>query len=319
MPRVYILILNYRNWQDTLECLESVFRLQYPNFHAIVIDNDSGNDSLQRLMEWAETSQRTNTGQLPVEPSGYQYFHSRDLEATADPVSFSRLVFIQNEKNSGFAAGNNIVLKLLTGEDAYVWLLNPDMVVQEDTLTQLVNFTTEQPARSIVGAVIKFYEQPGKIHFYGGCRIRFHSATVMPVTAPDQVSRLDYISGGSLFTKAASFREIGLLPEEYFLYWEETDWCYRARQAGYQLAVCPTAICFDKVGTSIGRGFAAEYYYTRNGLLFVSRYQAGKIPFVVFFSLLRLLKRTLSGRWDRVRGIREGILAYLKRDSHEAK
>jgi GT2 family glycosyltransferase len=303
MPRVYILILNYRNWQDTLECLESVFRLQYADFQAIVIDNDSGNDSLQRLMEWAETAS-----------PGYQYFHSRDLAATADPASFSRLVLIQNEKNTGFAGGNNIALKLLTGKDAYIWLLNPDMVVQENTLAQLVDFAAGQPARSIIGAVIKYHEQPGKIHFYGGCQIRFNSATVMPVTNPDRISRLDYISGGSLFTRADSYREIGLLPEEYFLYWEETDWCYRARQAGYQLAVCLTAICYDKIGTSIGRGFTAEYYYTRNGLLFVSRYKAGKIPFVFFFSLFRLLKRTLAGRWDRARGIREGILAYLKRD-----
>jgi GT2 family glycosyltransferase len=319
MPRVYILILNYRNWQDTLECLESVFRLEYPNFHVIVIDNDSGNGSLERLMEHAKASRWPETSRLTAGTPDYQYFHSRDLGVTVHADSLSRLVFIQNEKNTGFAGGNNIALKLLTGEDAYVWLLNPDMVVQEDTLTQLVNFATGQPARSIIGAVIKYHEQPAKIHFYGGCRIRFYSATIMPVTAPDQVSRLDYISGGSLFTKAAGFREIGLLPEEYFLYWEETDWCYRARQAGFQLAVCPTAVCFDKVGTSIGRGFAAEYYYTRNGLLFVSRYQPGKIPFVVFFSLFRLLKRTLSGRWDRARGIREGILAYLKRDSNEAK
>jgi GT2 family glycosyltransferase len=310
MPRVYILILNYRNWQDTLECLESIFRLQYADFHVIVVDNDSGNNSLERLMEWADSAS-----------SSYQYFHSRDLATIAHPASLSRLVFIQNETNSGFAGGNNVALKLLVDEDAYVWLLNPDMVVQEDTLTELVNFASGLTPRSIIGAVTKYHKQPGKIHFYGGCRIRFYSATVVPITTPDQVSRLEYISGGSLFTKAAGFREIGLLPEEYFLYWEETDWCYQARQAGYQLAVCPTAICFDKIGTSIGRGFAAEYYYTRNGLLFVSRYQAGKIPFVVFFSLFRLLKRVLSGRWDRARGIWEGIRTYwkMKRDSHEAE
>lgn len=319
MPLVYILILNFRNWQDTLECLESVFQLEYPNFQVIVIDNDSGNGSLERLIEHTRPSQWAAAGQLTAGTPGYQYFHSRDLGVTVHADSFSRLVFIQNQENTGFAGGNNIALKLLTGEDAYIWLLNPDMTVQKDTLTQLVRFAAEQPARSIIGAVIKYHEQPGKVHFYGGCRIRFHSATIMPVTTADEVGRLDYISGGSLFTKAASFREIGLLPEEYFLYWEETDWCYRARQVGYQLAVCPTAICFDKVGTSIGRGFTAEYYYTRNGLMFVSRYKAGKIPFVVFFSLFRLMKRTLSGRWDRARGIRKGILAYLKRDSNEAK
>jgi hypothetical protein len=296
-----------------MECLESVFRLQYPNFHAIVIDNDSGNNSLERLMEWADSKQ------LPPGSSSYQYFNSRDLEKNIDPDSFSRLVFIQNEKNSGFAGGNNVALTLLAGLDSYIWLLNPDMEVQEDTLDRLVDFAEKHPRNTIIGSVIKFHGQQDKIHFYGGYSIHFYSATVLPVTSLHRLSRLDYVSGGSLFTHAESYRNIGLLPEEYFLYWEETDWCYRARQAGYQLAVCPTAVCYDKVGTTIGRGFQAEYYYTRNGLLFVSRYKSRNLPFVFFFSLFRLVKRALSGRWDRARGIREGIKAYLKGNNYESQ
>ncbi len=176
------------------------------------------------------------------------------------------------------------------------------------------------PEPSYQVSIIRYHEQPDKIHFYGGCQIRFHSATVTPVTDPDRISRLDYISGGSLFTGAASFREIGLLPEEYFLYWEETDWCFRATQAGYQLAVCLKAICYDKIGTSIGRGFTAEYYlYYAIDYFFVSRYNSRKLPFVFFFSFFRLLKRGLTGRWDRAKGIREGIKAYLKRENYEAK
>ena len=84
---------------------------------------------------------------------------------------------------------------------------------------------------------------------------------------------MDYISGGSLFTHINSFNDLGLLPEEYFLYWEETDWCYRAKKKGYELRLCEKAVCYDKVSSSIGKSFLADYYYTRNGLFFLSKFK----------------------------------------------
>jgi GT2 family glycosyltransferase len=113
-------------------------------------------------------------------------------------------------------------------------------------------------------------------------------------------------------TKASNFRELGVLPEEYFLYWEETDWCFRARQAGYELAVCTTAICYDKGGTTIGRGALADFFYTRNGLLFVSKYKKGKLAGALLFAGLRLTRRILSGQWSRAKGMSKGIAAFLK-------
>ena len=84
------------------------------------------------------------------------------------------------------------------------------------------------------------------------------------------LSRLDFISGGCLFTHAINFKRNGLLPEKYFLYWEETDWCYHARKKGCLLNVCTAAVCYDKISTIIGKGYLANYYYTINGLRFTS-------------------------------------------------
>lgn len=309
---VYIVILNYKNWHDVIKCLESVFRSKYEHFKVFVIDNDSQNDSLQNLMDWAT--------QFPaISSSASKYFLGQNLNKITDVASLPSLVFVQNEKNNGFAGGNNIVLRLLADQDAFVWLLNPDVVIADNALSELVQFTQSQSSGSIIGSVIKLYDHPEKIHMYGGGRIRFKSATVSLVKNAKEIAELDYISGGSLFTHAHQFKDIGLLPEDYFLYWEETDWCYRAKLQGNPMVVCMNSVCYDKVGTAIGRGFLAEYYYTRNGLLFLYKFRRANIRLALFFCFMRLIKKILTGQWKRAKGLYKGTESFMKMTSHGNK
>jgi len=312
IPLVYIVILNYKKWHDVVECLDSVFRSKYQHYKVFVIDNDSQNDSLQNLMEWAAHFPATSS-------SAKNYFLSRDLDKITDLDLLPPLIFVQNDKNNGFAGGNNIILRILAGQDAFIWLLNPDMVIADTALSELVQYAQAQPSGSIIGSVIRFQGRPEKIHMYGGGRIRFKSATISLVTKAEDIGKLDYISGGSLFTHAHQFRDIGLLPENYFLYWEETDWCYRARLRGNPITVCMTSVCYDKVGSSIGRGFLAEYYYTRNGLLFLSKYRRENIRLALFFCFIRLIKKIVTGQWKRTKGLYRGAESFMKMASHGNK
>jgi len=309
---VYIVVLNYKNWHDVVECLESVFRSKYKSFKVFVIDNDSQNDSLRNLIDWAT--------QFPaISSSANNYFRSQDLHKIKDVDALPSLVFVQNEKNNGFAGGNNIILRLLADQDAFIWLLNPDVVVAENALSELVQFAQTQSSNSIIGSVMKFHDRPERVYMYGGGRIRFKSATVSLVTSPEEIEKLDYITGASLFTHAYQFRDNGLLPEDYFLYWEETDWCYRSKLQGSPIAVCMNSVCYDKVGTTIGRGFLAEYYYTRNGLLFLYKYRKANIRLALFFCFIRLTKKILTGQWKRAKGLYTGAESFLKMTSHGNK
>ena len=309
MADVYVIILNYKNWQDTRECLESLSRLHHRRFKVIVVDNNSGNGSLEHLMEWADT-------QLPVPAAGaprYQYFASHQLPERLD--SFDRLpsiVFMQNPENNGFAEGNNLALRLLLQENAYIWLLNPDMTTQENALTALLQFAGNHSPKTITGTTIKNYLPPHEVLQYGA-KINFNSATVDHVTDIAHIPKIDYVCGGSLFAHTRHFNDIGLLPTDYFLYWEETDWCYQARQKGYDITVCTEAVCFDKISTSIGRGFLADYYYTRNGLIFLSKYKKQKLPLAFFFIFLRFMKRILSGQWAKAKGVYKGTITFLNK------
>ncbi len=323
MPRVYVIILNYKKWIEVEECLETLLRSDHDNFSTIVIDNDSQNNSLEELISWTKNNTAFSRRVSPfvkdqlIRPVAYKYYKAASLTGEIKPASFPKLVFIQNEMNKGFAAGINTILKHLLQEDAYVWLLNPDMIVEESTMKALLNFAVSSPQKSIIGSVIKHYDNPSKVHFYGGGRINFNAATVELATKRSDILKLDYISGGSFFTHANSFKEIGLLPEDYFLYWEETDFCYHAKKDGYGLKVCETAICYDKVSTSIGKSFLSDYYYTRNGLSFLSKYKKGKVATAVFFTLFRLFKRIITGQFDRAKGMYKGMLSFLKQGKHE--
>jgi GT2 family glycosyltransferase len=309
--KVYVIILNYKNWEDVVECLGSLFRSDYQHFSAIVIDNDSRNDSLAHLMEWAQS--------IP-----YRYLHANDIKSESiDPATLPQLTFLQNDQNNGFAGGNNLAIRLLLQTDAYVWLLNPDMVVEEKTLSALVDFAGRHPFKSITGCAVKEYQPPHNIHLYGGGKVNFKSGTVTLIDKIEDIPEVEYISGGSLFTHTTHFKDIGLLPEDYFLYWEETDWCFRAKSMGYEMRVCTTAICYDKGSTTIGKGYLADYYYTRNGLLFLSRYTPpsghkrggnrtsdNRIVFVFVF--FRLMKRIASGKWGKAKGVYKGARSFLK-------
>ncbi len=325
MPRVYVIILNYKNWNDVAECLESLFRSHYENFSVIVIDNDSQNKSLQYLRHWAQTHTdfRTRLSHFSKEriekPISHACYTTESFTNNVVPGNLPPLVFIQHKENKGFAGSINPVLNCLLKEDAYVWLLNPDMVVEESTLARLAKFAASHPPESIIGTVIKYYSSPTRIHLYAGGKINFNSGTISMVKDKKNISAMDYVSGGSLFTHAGNFNTMGLLPENYFLYWEEADWCYRAKMNGYQLSLCETAVCYDKVSTSIGKSFWADYYYTRNGLLFLSKYKKEKIGLAMFCTVLRFLKKIASGQPLRAKGVYKGMLSFVNLNRHETK
>ena len=315
-PKIYIVILNYRNWQDTRDCLHSVLRSGYTNFSVLLVDNNSMNDSLENLGEWL---MRETDASLPHGKNKFSVIKKENLSGLARPSELSKITFIQNDRNAGFAGGNNIALRLLQNEEAYIWLLNPDTVIPENTLDELVQFTIKQPSDCIVGAAIRANSGSQDLLFYGGGKVNFFSATVHPVKKPVLIPNLDYISGACLFTHAANFKKLGLLHEEYFLYWEETDWCYRAKQRGFRLLVCSSAVCYDKISSSIGKGYLADYYYSRNGLLFLSKFRRRNMAFAVLFMTVRFWKRVITGRWGKARGVFKGTLDFFKKKYYEAQ
>ncbi|WEK37584.1 MAG: glycosyltransferase family 2 protein [Candidatus Pseudobacter hemicellulosilyticus] len=307
MKTCYVVVVNYKRWEDTVACLRSLFGSQYPAIKALVVDNLSGNQSLEQIagqlraapLEWPAVQ-----GQADFTLTTAESLSGLDFRQLPD------LLLVQNNRNAGFAAGNNLVLQYLQHLDGYVFLLNPDMTLHPAALQALSGATLQWP-NAVFGLQTRSFDQPDQVLFYGGGTIRYATATVKMQETPTDGSQLDYISGGALFLDATTLKAVGLLPEDYFLYWEETDWCQQAIRKGYTLAVCPEAICYDKVSTVIGRGFLSDYYYTRNGLLFLRKYAKGSLPTALLGTFLRAGKRLLAGRGDRAKGMWRGVVDFL--------
>ena len=307
--KVYIIILNYKGWQDAIECLKSVFASGYNNFTVVLIDNDSRDHSLDHIRSWASQN-------IP------DIQESAELEIASEAIELkprlnSKLLLLQNDSNRGFAGGINPVLEILRGEDGYIWLLNPDMEVQPDTLGALVQFASKQKGPCIIGGVIKYFTNRETLFAIGGGKVNFRSATISLNKKHD--GDLDYISGGCLFTSTKTFMDAGLLPEQYFLYWEETDFCFSAKQRGFRLLVAQDAVCYDKISRSIGKNYLSDFYYSRNGLIFLNKYRPAALGTAMLFMWVRILKRLLNGRFNRAKGIYNGMRDFTKHQRNANK
>ena len=110
-----------------------------------------------------------------------------------------------------------------------------------------------------------------------------------------------------------TIKKIGLLPEEYFLFWEETDWCFLAKQNDVKLIICEKAIVYDKVGTSIGRGYLAHYYYIKNGLFFYQKHLKRYLFSLIIFNGVRYLNKIRKGEFENARAIIDGTKDFFKK------
>ncbi|MFA6147230.1 MAG: glycosyltransferase family 2 protein [bacterium] len=272
MSRVYILLVNWNGWRDTVECLESVFRIDYPDYRVVVCDNGSTDNSIERIRSWAEGKttvevsaenplRRLSWPPVPKPVSHVEYDRKR-AESGGDPAGDSaRLILVRTGANLGFAGGNNVGLRHALARDdfEYAWLLNNDTVVEPGALTALVRRMEGAPRAGICGSTLPFYSKPGKLWARSGATynrwfayakcIGIHQPVESPADPEEVERKMDYVAGASMLVSRAFLRDIGLMDEGYFLYFEEPDWAVRAR-GRYGLAYARDSVVYHKVGAS---------------------------------------------------------------------
>ncbi len=242
---VAIIILNYNGLNDTLDCLESVYALDYPKFEAIVIDNGS-----------------KIKPRLPI------------------LKKFPQTTVLENTNNLGFAEGCNTGIKYaLKNNHRYILLLNNDTVINKNLLKEFVKAAHAKKNGGIFGAKILSYYQKDTIDNFGsffcsktGQFLQNGSGCKADLKKFNQKKQADYVCGGSFFIKAEIFQKIGFLEKTFFLMWEEVDFCYRAKKAGYQIWIVPKALIWHKISASFTGGkIHTKYFWWRGRLLWAKR------------------------------------------------
>lgn len=243
-PRVFTVVLNYRAVDDVVRCVASLRRSDYRHQSLVVVDNGATEDTIRRL--------------------------STELPTTT---------VLTSRENLGYAGGNNLGIDHALARDAdLVWILNPDTEVEASTLALMVDVMQDHPTAGIVGCRILDGRVPGDVVWSNGEDIRWEEGGAtshrdagtrdreLPADGPFPT---DYVTGACMLVRRDVFEQVGLLPERYFLYFEETDFNVRASRIGWRLLIEPRARLrhFQRSYSHLPSA-RYVYYYVRNRVLF---------------------------------------------------
>ncbi len=318
---VAVILLNWNNSRDTLECLRSLISDRFPHKRIIVVDNDSSARDYENLI-------------AGIRGMGNSFREIREEEIEeVDPSTLDDfLIVVKNRENYGFAGGNNrgIKLALKFRDVKYLWLLNNDTVVKDDTLLNLVKRIEKDNRTGFVGSVLLYFSYPDKIQAVGGGKFYpwFGSARLImkgksvrgrkfrELREEEVLKRINYIMGASLMVRREVIEQAGLLDEVFFLYGEEVDWQLRGRKKGWKTGVSLDSYVYHKVsGTVKSRSSLYRFHMMRSSTIVILRhysflYLGSALIFQLLYSLAKM--EGISGIKDILKGFGSGLREYFK-------
>jgi hypothetical protein len=256
VPKIFVIIPNFNGKKTLLKCLQSVNASGYSNLEVVVVDNDSKDGSLEEAKKY-----------------------------------LSRAHFIKNEKNLGFATAVNIGIRFSLEQMAdYIFLLNNDAEIENDTLQKLVDEMEKDKKRG-VGSPLIFDKRNGKIWFAGGKINRWKMRTEHRFTALSQNSyETQYVTGCAMIIKKEVFKEVGLFDQNYFLYYEDADFCLRAKKASYKIMIFPSIKAYHLEKSEENKENKV-YWLVISGLMFFQKNAPATLkPWINIYIVLRKIK-----------------------------
>ncbi|MFY0606789.1 MAG: glycosyltransferase family 2 protein [Cyclobacteriaceae bacterium] len=292
---VSIITVNYNQWDVTLELLRD-FGSYDPNLiEIIVVDNGSK--------------------------------HNRSAEILS---LFPSVTVIRSEINLGFAGGNNLGIKEAKGE--YLFHVNNDTIVSQETVMNLWQVLAENEEVAIACPLIYYYDDPTVIQYAGFTPINPWTGRNKAIGYKNQLKLSDkleetsYAHGAAMMIKRTVVEKLGMMPENYFLYYEELDWVHQMTKSGYKVVVDHRSHILHKESISTGKSSVLKtYFQTRNRILFMRRNFVGfqRIPFMLFFTLISIPKylfiNLLKGKISHIESFLNGIIWNILNESDSNK
>lgn len=300
---VYVVILNWNSAQDTIHCIKSVLNLnKIKDVTIVVCDNDSKKESYEEIKNFV--LDQTNISNLIIAENEIPNYKNSNY----------KIILIKNEKNYGYAGGNNRGVKYALNQETmqYVWILNNDTEVAPDSLDYLIDKFELNKKYGVVGSKLVEFENRTKIQGVGGVinpkfcttkEIGNELAIDENIDELNYEKKVDYVIGASMMFNRLCLQQVGLMCEDYFLYYEEIDICNRIRQKNLEVGIASKSIVYHKHGASTGKGKSdiADYYSVRNRLLISKRFY-GNYYFYVRFSIFLIIANRFR-RGEIKRGI----------------
>lgn len=291
-PSVCLIVLNWNACKLLEETLLSLKKVSYPNLKIIVVDNGSVDESVKMVKE-----------------------------------KFSGLNLICNEVNLGFGEGNNVGISYALEQNAdYVLLLNNDVEVDSEFVTELVNVAESSAEAGMVAPKIYFFEPKDKI-WYAGAKVNFFTGVCAHIGLRkiekgqfEEVKETDYICGCGMLIKSEVLRKIGMFDPIYSpAYAEDVDLSQRAKISGYKLLYSPKAKIWHKISSSSGGDInpAKTALRIKHNFIFFKKFAKPYhwltiIPYIGFATLFFLLKQIFNGNFGIFASVFKGFFNALK-------
>ena len=320
-PSVTICLVNWKRASDTCTCIASLEQTVGVEWFATVCENGSPDDSsaeLQNFLAEKYTKRVRTTTPLQI----FDYY--------AENSTIPRVTLVLSPTNRGFAGGSNLAYQHapVGAKTEFIWFLNNDTEVEPETLSKMIQRMKQDPSIGICGSTIIYAHDRKTVQVLGGAVYRPWFGHVheigkgktwpYPVDANTIETRMRYVYGASMLVTRKFIDQVGLMCEDYFIYYEEIDWAERARKAGFRLGYAPQAVVFHKEGAVLGSGKSAhrsmlsEYYGILGRLAITRRFFPWALPTVYLFSVLQILRRTMQGYWPRARMMTEVLLGFRR-------
>lgn len=301
---IAILILNWNGYEHTKNCIHSIIENTCNEVDIFVVDNASTDDSISSLKSEFD----------------------------------EKISIISNRENLGFAGGNNVGLNhIIVNNYKYVWLINNDTRITNNTLQPLIDTIEKNSNCAAVTSKI-FYDEPDPRLWYAGAS--FSKISLMSKHIGEGLHDnakfnheqiVPFISGCSMFIRCEYLKKIGLLDDKFFAYYEDLDWCIRARKLNYDLIYQPDSILYHKVSATFNskllrknRGKTSPlslYYISRNKIYILKKHSINRIHFsIAFIIYLKWFFRyffglIMLGRYVKLRYISNGFIDGVLHDS----
>jgi hypothetical protein len=283
-PLISIISVTYNNHDVTCAFLQSLRGLTYKNFEVIIVDNASEVDP------------------KPIYTKAYP-----------------DLIYIRSEKNLGFAGGNNLGIDKAKGE--LLFFVNNDTELAPDLFENMIEVFRKYPDAGAVSPKFHYYHHPNTIEYAGYQKVSTFTGKNTMIGCGesdngqyDEISQTNYTHGGGMMVPRSVVEEVGPMPEVFFLYYEEFDWCEQILRGGYQIYYQPKGLVHHKESMSVGKASTLKtYYLNRNRILFMRRNRSwGQLVlFLCYFTLFTLPKNTLTyflkGEWNHLKAFMKGI------------
>ena len=292
-PNVTFILLNWNGWQDTLECLKSLDNLDYPNYHLILVDNASKDDSIYRIRDYCngattdpkpnpEPEKRFQRKKVKnVVEIDFENLSSAEInpENLLNSGKLDNMIMIKNDENYGFTGGNNIALEFAHNKltPDYYLLLNNDTIVEPEFLKKMLDSVQKYENVGFAGPKIYYYKEDevSNILSFAGGIINLNTSEPSPI-GTDEIDNgqydkdmiVDYIEGSCMLVSYKLADTVGFFNQDYFTYWEEIDWCIRGKKAGFNTIYTHESKIWHKCYGS-DTGALSIYYMIRNRFLFM--------------------------------------------------